>query len=97
MCLFPRCGQGVDGQGQRTRGEVGHAGLGEHEETAVLHDEADAFGALTLGPADVVVAVGEFQGGRPSDQQGHPAALLMDSLNQGSVYRPGGPQVVFFF
>jgi hypothetical protein len=89
---LPRGGQGVDGQGQRAGGEVGHAGVGEHQEAAVLHDEADAFGPLAVGPAVGLVAVGEFQSGRPPDQQRHPAPLMMNRLDQGAAHRAGGPR-----
>ena len=59
-----------------------------------MHDEADAFGPLAVGPAEVVVAVGEFQGGRAPHEQGHPPPPVMDRLDQGAAHRSGGPQIV---
>jgi len=89
MGLFPRRGQVIDGQTQRARGEIGHPGFARYEEAPVLHDEADAFGPLAVGPADGLVAVGAFQGGRSPDQQRHPAPLMMDGLHQGAARRAG--------
>lgn len=47
----------VDGTGR----ELGHAGLGDYEEAAVLLNEVEAPDALLLGPADSFVSVDEFR------------------------------------
>ena len=75
----------------------GHAGFGQHEEAAVLHDKTDAFGPLAVGPADVGVAVSEFQSRRSPHEQRYPAALVMNRLEQSASHRTGRTQIVLLF
>ena len=74
---------------------LGHAGLGKHEEAAVLDDQTDAFGPLAVGPADVGVAVGEFECCGSPHEECHPAALMVDCLDQSAAHRAGVAQIVF--
>ena len=60
-----------------------------------MNDEAEAFGALLLGPADPFVAVDELHGGGSPGEDGDPAFAVMDDLNQGAPDLATGTEVVF--
>ncbi len=57
---------------------VGHAGLGDYDEAAVLLDEVEAPGALLLGPADSFVSDDEFRLAiQPYRRQGQSSSSLL--------------------
>ena len=94
MCLLPMLRQVAHPQGQGARGEVGHAGGGQHQKAAVLHHQPQALGALAMGPADELLAVDEPQRCWPPDQQGRPALVVMHHLHQRATNLPPAAQVM---
>ena len=79
---LPVPGQGAHGQGQRARGEVGHARFAQHQKAAVHRHQVEALGALLGGPANPLLPVGQLQRGASPVQQGHPTPLVFHSLKQ---------------
>jgi hypothetical protein len=92
--FLPLFRQTAQGEAHGAGGKVWHAGFGEHEEAAVLDDETESLGALLLGPANPFVAVDEFHGGGPPDEDGRPALPVMHDLNERAPHLAPAAQIV---
>jgi len=92
----PVVGQAAGAAGEQEAGEIGIMGaLGQNEKAAVLRDEAQAGGALRLGPPDPAITRAQVQRGAGPTEQREPAAVGCDAdVTQRRVHKGRVAQVV---
>jgi len=91
----PVLAKALEDEGKDARGQVGKlVAVGEDQEAGVVHDHAEATGALAGGPADPLVACLDVEGGTGEEEDGDGLAVELGDVAQGRSGNLGLVEVV---